>query len=214
MNIILFGSPGAGKGTQSNNLVDEFKLLKVSTGDLLRDEIKKKSLLGNKIKSLIDQGSFVSDEIINNLIENTISNKSYFNKLIFDGYPRNLNQAKILDTILNKYKQKITCVLSLRVNEETIVKRILGRLVCSECGAIFNKFYRPPSKINHSCDPSYLHTRSDDNEKVIKHRIQTYNAETLPIINYYKNQSLLTEIDGMKEIDEIYKEIRQFIVSL
>jgi len=214
VNIILFGSPGAGKGTQSNNLVDEFKLLKISTGDLLRDEIKKKSLLGNKIKSLIDQGSFVSDEIINNLIENTISNKSYFNKLIFDGYPRNLNQAKILDKILNKYKQKITCVLSLRVNEETIVKRILGRLVCSECGAIFNKFYRPPSKINHSCDSSYLHKRSDDNEKVIKHRIQTYNAETLPIINYYKNLNLLTEIDGMKQIDEIYKEIRQFIVSL
>ena len=214
MNIVLFGSPGAGKGTQSNNIVDEFKLFKISTGDLLRDEIRKKSLLGNEIKLLIDQGSFVSDKIINNLIENVISNKEYFNKIIFDGYPRNLNQAKILDNLLNKYKQKISCVLSLRVNEESIIKRILGRVVCSKCGKIFNEHYKPATKTNHLCDSSYLYKRTDDNEKVIKHRIQTYNEETLPILNYYKNQSLLTEIDGMKQIDEIYKEIRQIIVSL
>ena len=138
MNLILFGPPGAGKGTQANNLISEFNLFKVSTGDLLRDKIKRKSQLGAKIKSIIDQGMLVKDEIINDLIENILSNKNYFNRIIFDGYPRNLNQARHLDILAKKYNQKISFVFSLKVDQDVVIKRIKGRQVCSKCGLTFN----------------------------------------------------------------------------
>ena len=138
MNIILFGPPGAGKGTQADNLVKKFNLFKISTGDLLRREVKENSELGENIKSIIDKGSFVSDDIINNLIEKILINKNYFNRLIFDGYPRNIDQARNLDLLLNKYKQKISLAISLNVEKEIIVKRILGREICEICGKIFN----------------------------------------------------------------------------
>ena len=141
MNIILIGPPGAGKGTQANNLVKTFNLCKVSTGDLLRKEIENNSNLGTKIKSLIEKGSFVSDEIIDDLIVKILSNTTFYDRLVFDGYPRNLNQAKNLDFLLKKYKQKISCVLSLEVDKELIIKRILGRQICSNCGLIFNDYF-------------------------------------------------------------------------
>jgi len=141
VNIILFGPPGAGKGTQSDNLVKDLNLYKISTGDLLREEVKKKSALGIKIKSILDQGMLVSDDIINDLIENILSNKNYFNRLIFDGYPRNFNQVKHLDILIKKYNQKIYCVLNLKVNQDVIIKRIIGRQVCPKCGLTFNEFF-------------------------------------------------------------------------
>ena len=179
MNIVLFGPPGAGKGTQANNLVKDFNLIKISSGELLREEIKKKSLLGNKIKLIVDSGSLVLDEIINNLIEITIINKNYFDRIIFDGFPRNLSQAKTLDVLMEKYKQKISCVISLKVNENVVVKRILGRQVCSKCDLIFNEFFNPSTKENHKCDLNFLLKRSDDNEKTIKNRLAIYQKETL-----------------------------------
>ena len=214
MNLILFGPPGAGKGTQADNLVREFKHFKISTGDLLRDEIKKKSLLGNEIKSKVDKGLMVSDDTINGLVESILSDKSYFNRLIFDGYPRNLNQVKNLDALIKKYNQKISCVLSLNVQKNTIIKRIMGRQVCSKCGLTFNKFFKPANKKNHNCDPKNLRTRSDDNEPTIMNRFNTYIKETFPIIKYYQKQNLVMEVDGMNEIDQIYKEIRGIIDSL
>ena len=120
MNIVMFGPPGAGKGTQSENLVKDYNLFKVSTGDLLREEVKNKSSLGIKIKNIIDKGLLVSDDIIDNLIEKILSNKNYCNKLIFDGYPRNLNQAKHLDLLIKKYNQRISCVLSLKIEKDII----------------------------------------------------------------------------------------------
>ena len=120
MNIILFGPPGAGKGTQGDNLVKDYNLSKISTGDLLRKEISKKSSLGEKIKQIIDEGRFVSDEIINNLVETILSNKAYFNRLIFDGYPRTLSQAKTLESLMIKYRQKISGIFSLNVDENIV----------------------------------------------------------------------------------------------
>jgi len=214
VNLILFGPPGAGKGTQSDNLVEKFNLYKVSTGDLLRKEIEKKTSLGNKIKSIIDKGKLVSDKLINDLLEKVLTDKKNFNRLIFDGYPRNLNQAKQLDILLEKNKQKLDCVFILDVKKEIIIKRVLGRLVCSKCGLTFNKFFNLPNKDEHKCEPQYLKQRSDDNEETILKRMQTYSEQTLPILNYYKNQKLLYEIDGMNEIHQIFKEMSKIMYSL
>ena len=214
MNIVIFGPPGAGKGTQADNLVKNYNLFKVSTGDILRDEINKKTKLGDQIGAAINQGLFVTDDIIDNLIENIISNPTNHNRMIFDGYPRNLNQAKKLDLLVNKYNQKIFSVISLNVHKETVLKRILGRVVCLKCGSIFNKFFNPPNESNHKCELKHLVIRPDDNEKTILKRFDTYENETFPILNYYKKQNLLTNIDGMNKIDEIYKEIRQIMASL
>ena len=214
MNILLFGPPGAGKGTQADNLVKEFNFFKVSTGDLIRNEINKDNSLGRKMKSFIDVGKLVPDADINDLIEKILSNKKYFDRLIFDGYPRNSNQAKSLDSLLNKHDQKIKVVFSLKVDQKTIVKRILGRQVCSKCGLIFNTFFNKSIKEKHSCESKYLKTRSDDNEETLKERLKIYEIETSPVLNYYRGHNLLNEVDGMREIHEIYKEIRGIIRSL
>ena len=214
MNIILFGPPGAGKGTQGDNLVRDFNLVKISTGDLLRDEINKKNTLGNEIDTLINKGSFVPDKIINNLIENLFLNKNYLNRFIFDGYPRNLSQLENLNILLKKYNQKISLVINLNVDLEILTKRILGRLTCSKCGSVFNKFYNPPNENNHSCELKFLQTRSDDNAEIIKNRFSTYIKETKPVMDYYKKQNLLHVIDGKNEISFIYKEICRIITSI
>ena len=214
MNIILFGPPGAGKGTQATKVVKKFNLHKVSTGDLLREEIKNNTDLGNKIKSIMDRGSLISDNIINDLITKVISNKKFYNRLIFDGYPRNLKQGENLDSQIKKYKQKISCVLSLNVDKESIIRRISGRQTCVNCGLIFNEYYYPASSKNHSCDPKFLNKRSDDNKKTIINRFETYLNKTLPILDFYKEQNLLHQINGMAKIDQIFDEICGIIASL
>jgi len=214
VNIILFGPPGAGKGTQADNIVKSFNLRKISTGDLLRDEISRKTNLGSEIKSIIEKGSFVSNEIINGLIEKILYDKKYFNRLIFDGYPRNLDQAKNLDFLIKKYKQKISCVISLNVDKEIVIKRILGRQTCTKCGLIFNQYFKPSNKEIHSCESKFLVKRSDDNEKTILKRYETYIEKTLPILNHYKRLNLLHEIEGKTGIDQIFSKIRHIITSL
>ena len=214
MNIILFGPPGAGKGTQADNIVKNFNLHKVSTGDLLREEIERKTDLGIKIKSEIDQGLLVSDDIISDLIVKILSNKKSKDGLIFDGYPRNLNQAKSFDILIKKHNQRISCVLNLNVDKETVIKRILGRIICTKCGLTFNKYFNPPKEENHNCGLNYLKPRSDDSEKTIKNRIEIYTNKTLPILDFYEDQKILHKIDATGEINKIYEEIRGIITSL
>ncbi len=214
MNIILFGPPGAGKGTQADKIAKNFKLHKISTGDLLRKEIKNNTVIGNKIKSSIDKGFFVPDDVINDLILKILLDKNFQNRLIFDGYPRNLAQAKNLDLCLKKNKQKITLVINLNVEKKFVIKRILGRQTCGSCGLIFNEYFNPSSAHNHSCNPKFLIKRSDDTEETIIKRLETYLDKTLPILEFYKKQNLLHEVDGMQEIDQIFEKIRDIIASL
>ena len=214
MNIILFGPPGAGKGTQADIIVKNFNLHKVSTGDLLRSEIKNNTILSNKIKSVIENGSLVPDDIINSLIAKILSDKKFYNRLIFDGYPRNLKQAKNFNLLLKQFNQKISCVLCLNVDKVSVTKRILGRQICSNCGLIFNKYFKLAANKNHTSDPKFLRKRSDDNEKTIINRFETYIDKTLPILDFYKEQNLLHQINGMAEIDQIFVEIRSIIASL
>tara|TARA_Y100001970_G_scaffold14848_1_gene16792 strand:- start:74 stop:646 length:573 start_codon:yes stop_codon:yes gene_type:complete len=188
MNLIIFGPPGAGKGTQSKYIANKYNLYQLSTGELLRNEIKNKTELGSKISAIINSGELVSDEIVSNLIEKFISNNNYKNKIIFDGYPRTLSQAKNLDNLLNKYKQKIDIVLKLSVNLETVKKRILERQT--------------------------QENRADDNEEIAIKRYRTYEKSSDPVINYYKQSNLLKVVNGEAGISEINSEISGLIDTI
>ena len=185
MNIVIFGPPGAGKGTQSNIIVERFNLHQLSTGELLRGEIKNNTDLGKKISSIINAGNLVSDEIVGNLIEKYVSEEIYKNKLIFDGYPRNLNQARNLDKVLYKYDQKIDIALKLSVSLETIKERISER--------------------------KNLEKRADDNEKIAIKRYETYENTIKPVIDFYKQSNLLKVVNGEGSITEISGEISGLI---
>jgi len=188
MNIVIFGPPGAGKGTQSNFIVKRYNLHQLSTGELLRKEIKEKTKLGQEIETIMNSGNLVSDKIVSDLIENYLSNETFSNRLIFDGYPRNLIQVKNLDNLLKKYNQKIDIVLKLSVSLETIKKRISERKT--------------------------LEKREDDNEKTAIKRFEMYEKNIKNVIEFYKESNLLTVVNGEKPISEISNEISDLIEGI
>ena len=214
MNLIIFGPPGAGKGTQSNFIVNKYNLFQLSTGEILRAEIKNKTELGTKISSIMNSGSLVSDEVVSKLIEKFIAKLEYKNKFIFDGYPRNISQAKNLDYLLNKYNQKIDLVLKLSVSLESIKKRISGRSVCSICGKIYNEFFNPAPINSNCCAPKYLQKRSDDTLDVAVKRFQTYENNTYSLIEFYKKLNLLKVVNGESSITQINAEISGLIDTI
>ena len=211
MNVIIFGPPGAGKGTQSEFIVKNFNLFKLSTGDLLRKEIKKKTPLGLKIATIVNSGALVSNDIINNLLESIVSNDSYKNQIIFDGYPRNLSQAENLSRLLSKYNQKVNLVISLKVSLDTIKKRVTGRMICSKCGNIYNEFFNPPKEDSTCCKKEFLKKREDDNVDIAVKRFQTYEESTKPVLNYYDKMNLVKDINGETDINDIYTVISTYL---
>ena len=185
MNVIIFGPPGAGKGTQAQNIVKKFKLYQISTGDLLRNEVKNQTTIGKDIENIISKGDFATDEIVNELIKNEIFNPLNKNKLIFDGYPRSLSQAKNLDYLLKSSNQKIDFIFFLNVKKETIIDRIEIRKIVEK--------------------------RTDDNLTTILKRYDTYMETTKPVLDFYSRKADFYEIDGDAKIDEISSKIEQIL---
>jgi len=211
VNIILFGPPGAGKGTQSQYLVESCNYTQISTGDLLRDEIKKNTELGKEILSKVDIGDFVNDEIVNSLIDEIVSNKKYHNKLIFDGYPRNIFQAKNLDNIMSKNNQSIGAIIYLDVTRDIIEKRIFGRIVCEKCNVTLNEYLDNEQIKNHKCGNEYLKKRKDDNSKTIINRYDTFVKETNPLLDYYSKKTTFYKVDASVKIEEIRAKIAEIL---
>jgi adenylate kinase len=214
MNLVIFGPPGAGKGTQSKFIVNKFNLFQLSTGELLRNEIINKTKLGAEISSKMNSGNLVSDSIVGGLIEKFISNKEYNNRLIFDGYPRNKSQADNLNILLKKHDQKINLVLKLSVSIDSIKKRISGRSVCSICGKIYNEFFNPAPINSDCCAPKFLQKRSDDTLNVAITRYETYENNIKPVIDFYKETNLLKVVNGEASISQITNEISDLIEGI
>jgi len=211
VNVVIFGPPGAGKGTQAQIIVKKFNLHQVSSGDLLRNEIKKKSEIGKRIEKIISKGDFATDSIINELIKKIVTNPNCRNKIIYDGYPRNINQAKNLELILNSDNQSINFIFFLKVSRVDLEKRILGRVTCGKCNKIFNKFYDQKKIQNHQCGSEYLVKRLDDNNDTIIYRYDEYMKQTKPVLDFYSSRSYFYEIDGSEKIDVISSKIEQIL---
>ena len=211
MNIVIFGPPGAGKGTQSKFIVKKFNLFQLSTGELLRNEIINKSQLGINISSTMNSGNLVSDKIVSDLIEIYISNNDFNDRLIFDGYPRNISQAENLNLLLKKYNKKIDLVLKLSVPIDIIKKRITGRSICSICGKIYNEYFNPAPINANCCSSKYLQKRTDDTLDIAISRYENYEKNIKPVTDFYKETKLLKVVNGETSIMAITKEISDLI---
>ncbi len=187
MNIILFGAPGAGKGTQANFLINKFNLIQISTGDILRASVKQKTELGKQVETIMANGELVPDDIIFSLISNKLNDKDIKNGFIFDGFPRNLNQAQKLDKIMNDMNIHLDFIFHIDVKEKILTSRIENRA------------------------KQEIITRKDDTSEVLIERLKVYNRETKPVLDYYSNQNILTVIDGMGTIDEVSSNILMII---
>lgn len=208
-SIIFLGPPGAGKGTQSQLLKERDGFIQISTGDILREAVKNQTPLGIEAQKYMNEGKLVPDELIINLIAEKLEELKEKN-IIFDGFPRTIPQAEALKELLNKKGRKIDAVILFKIDDEEVIKRLSGRRVCPNCGAVYHVIYNPP-KNDNLCDKcgTQLIQRDDDKEEVIKNRLQVYNQQTAPLIEYYKN--MILTIDATANPEDIYNNIKNML---
>ena len=209
MKIILLGPPSVGKGTLAEYLKDEYHLAHISTGDMLREEIKKGSPLGAEIKSIITSGALVSDELVTKLVDQRFSNDPNLKKgFLLDGFPRTVTQAQDLDVILTKANAPLDYVLNMEANLDILLGRLTGRRVCRKCNEIFHVTFKPPVR-EGICDKcgGEVYQRTDDNEKTIRARMQVYLESTSPIIEFYAKQNKLRKIDSNMEVADVRRAV-------
>lgn len=208
MNIMLFGAPGAGKGTQAKYIIEKYGIPQISTGDILRAAVKEGTPMGLEAKACMEAGKLVSDEIIIGIIKDRLAKEDCKKGFILDGFPRTIAQAEALEVLMKEMGIKLDKVISLNVPDELIVGRVVGRRVCKECGGSFHVEFNP-SKAEGVCDfcGGELIQRKDDSAETVGKRLQEYHSQTAPLFDFYMERGILADIDGTKEIDEITKEI-------
>ncbi|MCD6492744.1 MAG: adenylate kinase [Archaeoglobaceae archaeon] len=215
MNLILLGGPGAGKGTQAKLIVEKYKIPQISTGDMLREAVKQGTELGKKAKEYMDKGELVPDEIVIGIVKERLKQSDCDRGFILDGFPRTIAQAEALDKILDEIGKKIDAVINIQVPEEEIVKRIVNRRTCKNCGAIYHLIYSPPKEPN-KCDKcgGELYQRDDDKEETVRERLRVYREQTEPLIEYYQKKGILYNVDGTKDINGVFEEIKSILDKL
>jgi adenylate kinase len=211
MNIILFGPPGAGKGTQAKKMVDFYGIPQISTGDILRANVREGTELGLAAKAYMDKGELVPDDVLIGIIKNRLKEDDCKKGFILDGYPRTIPQADALAVILDEIEKPIDVVLNLEVPDEELVERISGRLMC-KCGASYHRTFNPPKK-DDVCDicGSEVYQRADDKEEAVQNRLNVYKKQTQPLINYYEIQGILVTLDGTRDIDDVFEDIKAIL---
>lgn len=215
MQLVLFGPPGAGKGTQAKFLSEFLNVPHISTGDILRENVKKGTALGMKAKSYMDKGELVPDKLLIDLIKDRLSQPDCRKGYLLDGFPRTIPQAKALDEILDDMNRGLDGVINVDVGSAELVKRLSGRRICKSCGASYHVVFNPP-KVKDVCTAcgGELYQREDDKEEAIKNRLNVYLKQTQPVLDYYKKKDILIDIDGEKEIDEVTADIKTAIENL
>lgn len=208
MRIVLLGAPGAGKGTQAKKLIEKYKIPQISTGDLLRKQVAEGTPLGKEAKSYMDRGELVPDKVVLGMVQERIKEPDCSNGFILDGFPRNTAQAEALDKMLSAAGKPLQAALSVDVPAEDLMKRLTGRRTCRVCGQMYN-IYFSPSKKEGKCDKDggELYQRDDDREETIRKRLQVYESQTAPLINYYSARGLVRRVAGTGPIDEIFKKV-------
>jgi adenylate kinase len=209
MRLVLIGAPGSGKGTQAKFLIEKYNIPQVSTGDLLRAAVAAQTPLGRQAKAVMDAGQLVPNDIVIGMIRERIMRPDAENGFIMDGFPRNLEQAEAMDTLLVNLGRPIDAVLQINVDFDLLMQRMVGRLTCLSCGTLFNSFTNPPA-IDSQCDNcgGTLHHRSDDNEETIDRRLRVYETHTQPLTAYYSSKGNLHVIDGQGTVEEVKKRIK------
>jgi adenylate kinase len=218
MNIILFGPPGAGKGTQAKRLEKSRGLIQLSTGDMLRAAVAAGTEYGKKAKEIMEKGELVPDEVVINIISDRLEEDDVKNApgVIFDGFPRTVAQAEALDKMLAEKGMKLDAVIVLDVDDEALVERITGRFTCAKCGKGYHeKFERPKVEgVCDECGSTEFTRRADDNEETVRQRLAAYHEQTAPLIAYYEKAGIVKKVDGMAPIDEVTRQIEAVLDSL
>lgn len=208
VNIIMLGPPGAGKGTQAKMLVERLGIPQISTGDMLRAAVKEGTELGKKAKEYMDAGKLVPDEVVIGIVKERLAQPDCEKGFILDGFPRTIPQAEALDRVLEELGKGIDYVINIAVPNEELITRLTGRRTCRQCGAMYHVVFNPP-KVEGKCDKcgGELYQRDDDKEETIRQRLEVYQAQTAPLIEYYEKKGVLYNIDGTGSIEEIFQSI-------
>ena len=210
--LIFLGAPGAGKGTQAREVSKQFEVPQISTGDILRDAVKKQTPLGMTAKAKMEAGQLVPDEVVCGIVEERIGEPDCLKGFILDGFPRTLGQAQFVDSMLQKRGRGNPLVVNIRVEHDLLMKRLTGRRTCSVCGEIYNVYFgRPKNEGVCDKDGGKLLHRADDNEDTIRQRLVAYESQTSPLIDYYRKKNLLHDVDGNKEPEAIATELCKFL---
>jgi adenylate kinase len=213
--LIFLGPPGSGKGTQSEFICKDFHIVQLSTGDLLRYHRKNGTELGKKAQEFMDKGELVPDDLIIEIIRNELKKEEYSNGFLLDGFPRTITQAEALDKLLAELNLHLDAVLVLNVPTEELITRLTARRTCPICGKTYHLIYNPP-KVDGKCDldGGELYQRSDDNEETVRNRLEVYEKQTKPLIDYYQSKGLAYFIDGIGKIEDIYSRIKAILDSI